>query len=477
MNRSKPLILLFILIFLLLSLPVYSGATSQTITARLPLPHVSPKMEKPPFWINKIKIPGHLLLRPEEIQRMNENNLKRKDLYLFSLNDLQEDLSKEEILAFLKEDWDAFVNPREARYGRDGYPLGKSFWVELKNNLNQESLKERNRVLFGLVVKRSDIRVFPTEEQSRAKPGEDAFDRFQHSSISPGSLMGIYHVSKDNRWAYVQSQFTRGWVQTNAFAIAKERKEALEYQEEKTRLVITGSFVKVFGDPSLRQVVFLAQMGNTFPLISRPAQPQTTESGYIISIPVREDNGQLTFGKGYLPGDGDVREGFLPYTQENVARQAFKMLNEPYGWGDMFEGRDCSRFIMDLFASFGIVMPRNSKFQASVGKNLGEMDRKRIKEKKNVLDRAIPLATVLRLPGHIMLYLGKDHGMYYAIHNIWGIEKGRSSNRVLEKIGKVVVSDLSLGESGPHGSLLQRITDVRFIGANGNSPLQFHENR
>jgi hypothetical protein len=315
-------------------------------------------------------------------------------------------------------------------------------------------------------VKRTDVRVFPTEEQSAATPGENGFDRFQHSAISPGSLVGICHASKDNRWTYVQTQFIRGWVQTTAIAKAKERKEALGYQEAKERLVITGSFAKAFSDPSLRQVIFLAQMGNTFPILSRSFQGGTGEQCYVIRIPVREVTGQLSFGEGFIQGSADVHEGFLPYTQENVARQAFKMLHEPYGWGDMFGGRDCSRFIMDVFASFGIVLPRNSTFQAKVGRNLGEIDGKSLKEKKMILDQAVPLATVLRLPGHIMLYLGKDRGRHYAIHNIWGIEEARSSDRLLEKIARVEVSDLSLGESGSHGSLLQRITDARFIGTN-----------
>jgi hypothetical protein len=85
------------------------------------------------------------------------------------------------------------------------------------------------------------------------------------------------------------------------------------------------------------------------------------------------------------------------------------------------------------------------------------------KGKQRVLDRAIPLATTLRLPGHIMLYLGKDKGKYYAIHNLWGIEKKGWSGPVLEKIGKVVVSDLSLGRSGPRQSLLHRITNIQTV--------------
>jgi len=470
MNCRNLLISIVIFILPLSLFSIQPSAVSATSDAPHPLPYVSPKMEESEFWIRKIKNPDRVFVKPEEIQRMNGHNLKRDDLYLFSLTDMPKELSREEMFACLKEDWEGFVVPGETRYGREGSPLGKSFWDELEQNLNRESLKEKNQARLGLITNRTDIRVFPTEEQSKALPGQDPFDRFQHSSISPGSLIAIHHVSKDHRWTYVQTQFVRGWVQTAAVAIAGERKEALEYQGAKERLVVTGSFVRVFGDPLLRQLLFLAQMGNSFPLISRPAHGGTVEPSYIINIPVREGDGRLTFGKGYIPANGDVREGFLPYTQDNVARQAFKMLHEPYGWGDISGTRDCSRFIMDVFASFGIIMPRNSKFQGKMGKDLGEMERKKIDEKKRVLDRAVPLATVLRLPGHIMLYLGKDRGRYYAIHNIWGIQTKRPSGPVLEKIGRVVVSDLSLGGSGPHGSLLQRITDVRLIEPDGIFP-------
>jgi hypothetical protein len=64
-----------------------------------------------------------------------------------------------------------------------------------------------------------------------------------------------------------------------------------------------------------------------------------------------------------------------------------------------------------------------------------------------------------------MLYLGRDKGKHYVIHSIWGIQKSGKGRRALEKIGRVVVSDLNLGEKGPNGSLLDRITDIRMIGS------------
>jgi len=467
--RSTLLILTIILPFFLTL-----GCPPLIFPASHLLPNVSPKMEEPEFWIKKIRDPSRLLLTPEDIQKMNDENLKREDLFLCRVKDLKEEWTRQEILVLLDEDWEGFGRTAEVRYGRNGVPLEEPFWSQLKNNLNRESTRDRNQMLFGLIVKRTDIRVFPTDELSMSTPNNYEFNRFQHSSVSPGSLIGIYTFSKDKLWAYVQTRFIRGWVRTIDLAIAKERSEAVGYEEARDQLIITGNFVKVFGDSLLQHPLFLAQMGTSFPILSLSVNSETGSPYYMIKIPFRQIDGKLTFGKGYIRRDDDVRVGFLPYTQENLARQAFKMLDEPYGWGEMFGARDCSRFIMDIFSTFGVLMPRNSKLQARIGVPLGQVEGKTIKEKQEILDRAIPLATLIRLPGHIMLYLGKGNGKHYVIHNIWGTQRGGWFGPKLEKIGRVVVSDLSLGKSGPNQSLLHRITDIQFIGFNSEAPKRFH---
>jgi hypothetical protein len=449
---------------IVLSFIIILGYFPQFLIASPQLPNVTPEMEKPQFWTKKIKNPTDLLLTPDQIAKMNEENLKRQDLHLCRIKDLKENWGREEILSLLKEDWENFVRIGEVRYGKSRIPLGGIFWNELRNNLNQESIGERYRIFFGCIVKRTNIRVFPTEERSMSTPYNDEFDRFQHSAISPGSPIAIYHFSQDKEWGYIQTPFIRGWVRLRDLAIAKEKSEVKDYEEAKDRLLITGNRVRVFNDSSLRQLAFLAQMGDSFPLLSLPDGDKKTNGSYIIHIPSREKDGSLTFKKGYIRSDEDIHRGFLPYTQENVVHQAFKMLNHHYGWGDRTGGRDCSRFIMDLFRTFGIWMPRNSKEQAMIGEDLGLANGMTLKEKQKVLDEAIPMATTLRLPGHIMLYLGKDKGEHYVIHSIWGIQNHEKSGPVSNKIGKVVVSDLSLGRSGPHGSLLHRLTDVRLIG-------------
>jgi hypothetical protein len=441
------------------------GGIPQVLLASQRLPGVTPQMERPEFWIRKTKNPTHLLLSSEKIRKMNEENLQRPELRLCRIRDLKEDWTREEILSFLKEDWEHFGRTQEVRYGKNGIPLEESFWNKIRSNLNQESVKERSRMSYALVARRTDIRVFPTDELAMKTPDDYEFDRFQHSSISPGSPIGIYHLSRDKEWAYVQTPFIRGWIKRHDLAVARERKDVVDYEEAWDRLIVTGNAITVFSDSSLRQPAFTAQMGDSFPLLFIPGGNKNTNTLYVIHIPWREDNGELGFRKGYIRADEDVRQGFLPYTQENVARQAFKMLNHPYGWGDRLGGRDCSRFIMDLFGTFGILMPRNSKEQALVGTDLGSVGRKSANEKQKLLDQALPLATTLRLPGHIMLYLGKDKGKYYAIHSIWGIQKTGNAGPTVEKIGRAVVSDLNLGEKGPNGSLLDRITNIRTIGS------------
>jgi hypothetical protein len=461
--QRRPFSFLFTIVTIL-SFFITLGNACRIVTASPRLSNVPQELERPGYWIKKIKNPGHILVTAEAIEKMNEENLRVHDLHLFRIKDLKEDWTREEILHLLKEDWENFGKTQEPYYGKNGIPLRESFWNELKNKLNQDSIQKSSRMLYALIVKWTDIRVFPTDEPLMSSPDRYEFDLFQHSSISPGSPIGIYHFTKDKGWAYVQTCFIRGWVRSQDLAVARERKEVIDYEAAKERLSVTGNSINIFDDPSFRQSVFVAQMGSSFPLLSVSNNPPKTDPGYLISIPSRGNNGYLTLQKGHIRPNEDVHQGVLPYTQENIAHQAFKMLNHPYGWGDWAGGRDCSRFIMDLFGTFGILMPRNSKDQAMVGMDLGHVDGKTIKEKRKVLDQAVPLATILRSPGHIMLYLGRDKGRYYVIHSIWGIKKSGRPGLPLEKIGRVTVSDLSYGGSESSGSLFHHITDVRFIG-------------
>jgi len=449
-----------------------------------PIQASSRGLEDPLFWIDKIQNPNRLLLTPSEIETMNEINLKRHELQLVSIREMKEEWSREEIHSFLIEDWKSFGSSRRPQFGKDGTPLKDSFWSSINENIYHDGLKEKNQLLFGMTVKRTDIRVFPADEISMSAPASTGIDLFQHSAIAPASPVGIYHLSRDRQWAYAQTSFIRGWIRTKDLAIAQDKNRVFPQADLKEPLVVTGNFVTVFADPLFQKPIFNAQMGSTFRVPHLPApspqvgegrgeeghqfktieKPSKKSNSYVINVPCRGADGQLILGNGYIPAKEDVHMGFLPYTQHNLARQAFKMLHEPYSWGEKNGGRDCSRFIMDIFNAFGILMPRNSNLQVKMGISLGPLEGKTLEEKKKILDKAVPLATLLRMPGHIMLYLGKHEGKHYAIHSILGIHTGGKSESNYQKIGKVVVTDLDLGKDGPKGSLLNRLTEIQYIG-------------
>ncbi|HEY6881020.1 MAG TPA: NlpC/P60 family protein, partial [Polyangiales bacterium] len=57
-----------------------------------------------------------------------------------------------------------------------------------------------------------------------------------------------------------------------------------------------------------------------------------------------------------------------PLTRHAFLREAFRYLRTPYGWGDANGGRDCSRFVLDVLATFGLGMPRTSANQSRAGR-------------------------------------------------------------------------------------------------------------
>jgi len=286
--------------------PFTGLAGSTTPPASPSLPYVTREMERASFWVTKIRDPNRVLMDAQAIQRMNEQNLKRPDLWYSDVKELKAEWTRQELMALLREDWEGFGQTAEVRYGRDGRPLSVAFWADLKDKLNQSALPESHRLLFGLVTRRTDLRVFPTEEHSLNGPSDNGFDRFQHSSISPGSLLGIYHFSKDQTWAYVQTYFMRGWVHRQDVALAGEKSEALHYAASRDPLLVTGSYVNVFEDPLLQKAVFTAQMGSWFPLLSPEEQKLSLDSYYTLRIPARGAQGELVFKNGYISRKQDV---------------------------------------------------------------------------------------------------------------------------------------------------------------------------
>jgi hypothetical protein len=165
-----------------------------------------------------------------------------------------------------------------------------------------------------------------------------------------------------------------------------------------------------------------------------------------------------------------------PLTRRAVLEEAFALLGSPYGWGDHAGGRDCSRYLLDIFETFGLPLPRHSSQQALAGSfavDVAGVTNPR--DKQQVIEEAARSGIVLlHFPGHIMLYLGRDRaGRPMVIHSFSEyLEPCRPEGETLRRVDRVAVSDLTLGANTSRGSFLERITKVIVLGRSPTAGLQ-----
>ncbi|MCA9662639.1 MAG: C40 family peptidase, partial [Myxococcales bacterium] len=164
-----------------------------------------------------------------------------------------------------------------------------------------------------------------------------------------------------------------------------------------------------------------------------------------------------------------------PLTRRQFLTDAFRYLGRSYGWGGYQEGRDCSRFLLDLFAGFGVELPRHSSDQAIAGEVIEVPPNLPERERMEAIDQAHRRGLVLlHFPNHIMLYLGRDaSGVPMALHSFAEYLvpcAGRKADmpagerETLYTVDKIQVSDLELGRGSSRTSFIERITKITVVG-------------
>jgi hypothetical protein len=212
--------------------------------------------------------------------------------------------------------------------------------------------------------------------------------------------------------------------------------------------------------------------------LTTPAVEQTVPAGARLPL-APNDPAQVLLptaaGIVPVPRPDDAMPTKRPLTRRAVFEEAFSLLGAPYGWGGKDGGRDCSRFLLDVFGRFGLGLPRHSARQALAGTfALDVEDVESERTKQRLIDAAAEKGIVLlHFPGHIMLYLGKtEEGRPMAIHSfaeyVEPCDEGEGPDgrplETLYKVGDVSVSDLELGRGGSRTAFIERITRIVVVG-------------
>lgn len=309
---------------------------------------------------------------------------------------------------------------------RDGGMLDVGDYDRYSENLNLDGLPDLVNVRFGMVLRRADMRTWPTSDVVFKTQETFDLDRFQENGLFPADVVAVLHESADGQWYFVQSYNYAAWVPKDKVVVG-ERLKILQYRDAENFLIVSGGKVTTNFNPNFTAISELQlDMGVRLPLldpddIERNIDGQNSQSSYPVLLPTRGEHGELKFRTALIGRNQDVSIGYLPYTRKNILHQSFKFLGERYGWGHAYNARDCSGLVMEVYKTFGILLPRNSGQQrdSPIGDNVIFCDNDNALQKLKALE-ACDVGDLLYSPGHVMLYLGNVDGEPYVIHSLFG---------------------------------------------------------
>lgn len=328
---------------------------------------------------------------------------------------------------------------RARGYKNNSVPWSQPEWEAMKANARLGDFPSRSAQ--AITLRQTDLRELPTHEPRFSRPTPDPkadpFDNFQYSLLPAGMPLFIAHVSADGAWSYVECPIAGGWVDSKDLAVVDEAFKAnwrtghyLALVRDKVVLPGTG---RGGGDSTSGIGTILPQARAGI----RGAQN--------VLVPVRERDGRAGTAEITLP-PGAVAQMPLALTPRNVASVGNVMMNQPYGWGGMLGNRDCSAMIRDLFAPFGIWLPRNSAAQARRGRVVRLDGMTAAQKAETILKEGKPFLSLVGMRGHITLYVGAWKNKPAIFHNVWGVRVIRNGDdNERHVIGRAVVTSIMPG--------------------------------
>ena len=323
-------------------------------------------------------------------------------------------------------------------YGENLQLLKQAFFDEMLYQSNFENYASVNRR--AITLKHLNIRSFPTLRpllMDPSKAGEGfPFDYLQNSTVQANKPLFVSHYSKNRRWVYIFSSFASGWVQSDEIVFLE--KEQTDIWQKSVQVHITKEGTPIYNEKG--NFLFNSKVGMMFALIAEDSDSYTvlSISSYKNSLPLFT---QSKISKEIASKD------ILTFGAANLTKIMNELLKTNYGWGGMYEQRDCSSTLRDMFAPFGLWLPRNSYQQSKIGKVINLEDLTSDEKLEVIKNRGIPFQTLLYKKGHIVLYAGVHNGEIIVFHNTWGIKTLKNSKEGRVVVGRTIFSSLKLGEN------------------------------
>ncbi len=410
------------------------------------IPDTKTEMLNAEYWIDKLQDGDKVIMKLDDIEKFNLRNTELVS-EVYNLRSYKNKLAQEELKGFIQE----YSIPEKVMYDVEGKEIQRTFYEDIIENTNINAITKINDVKYGITVKNTSLRSFPTSKAIFKASDDVEFDRFQETGCQAVEPVLVLHISKDRKWYFIQMYNYRGWVRVCDIALARDREEVLNYLDSKEYIVITGDFAYTQHNPHELGVSYLRlDMGTRIPLGEDNIDTvgnQSVLGNYVVKYPVRDADGKMQLKHALMSKAQDISIGYLPYTRANILKQVFKLFGHRYGWGDSFDGRDCSSTLMYVYKTFGFRLPRNGNEQESgTGISYRFNENSTIEDRKQIFDKVLPGAGIF-MSGHVMMYIGRDNGEHYMIHCFYGIGEKAGDEYKFKVVNEVAVTSTLLTTS------------------------------
>jgi cell wall-associated NlpC family hydrolase len=399
----------------------------------------------PDFWIKLSAQPDRVLIESNDIAAHNANLLK-VDPSMHDLHAIPANVDRATVTGWINE---LSQYPKRPLFDDKGQPVPDGLRAQLTDTLALDAVPAKQTSRYGMIVRRAALRTYPTDTRVFTSKDDTDIDRFQETAEFPGTPVLIAHTSRDGRWLFVVSPRYAAWTHRENVAEGSAV-EVLAYDTRLPQRVVTGGTLRTVFTPEQPAVSQLQlDMGVAVPLLSdhpadQPVNGQSPYASYVVDLPIRQADGKLAFSPALIQRIADTQDNYLPLTEANIIRQAFKFLGERYGWGHDYDGRDCSGFVSDVYRSMGVQMPRNTSKQAiSPGFTHQAFGDKDSHDARLKAAMALQVGDLVYIPGHVMMVIGKLDGKPYVIHDTGGMSylDGKGGMRRV-KLNEVSVTPL-----------------------------------
>ena len=408
------------------------------------MPDVTADMSKADYWIDKAVEPDAVLASPEYIKAINqvlyEKALETRDLYNWSettFDGLAQNAASESSLRgdgqyYARRDigwwWD-----EENKKWSSVDAMGHIYNAAIANGIDPDATTDMP-VKYAICTNRTCMQGFPMDYPLWDDPTDPDFDYLYHTMIRVNEPLILKTRSADGNYYLALSAGISGWIPAKDVAICKDRDEWLDAWYTDDVLVVWDD--KIYTEDSN----FAPQtanrklpMGTRLPLASEDEiggriNNRTAHNNHVVWMPVRDENGNFSKELALIGENRKVSEGYLPLTTSNVLKVALCQLGDAYGWGGMMGSEDCSGFMRDVYACFGLDLPRSSDRNNGVCKTWA-FPEDMSDELKAAFISQLPPGTILAFSGHEMMYLGQENGKLYVISSVSNVRMpGDTSN-------------------------------------------------